>query len=284
MKKKEERIIIIGDIHGESTWMDIVEKHPGCKYIFLGDYCDPYRYDLSDEDVIANLCSIIEFKKQEPDNVVLLLGNHDIQYLYHEAERCSRRMEKAETQIRDLLNANISLFQWGEKVEKIVFTHAGISQGWFRFASDKADKGDILKFITAPENKEIAFSCGYYRGGVAPHSGFFWADRRELDEPLPGYVQVVGHSRVHEIIFKKGREGGIVFFCDSLWNGIYLIIENTLESFVFFTANIADDTKENIFGLSKERMNEGIKLLEANSEFRDEILAFKPQELLNGCK
>ncbi len=25
-------------------------------------------------------------------------------------------------------------------------------------------------------------------------------------------------------------------------------------------------------------------LLEANSEFRDEILAFKPQELLNGCK
>ena len=26
MKKEEERIIVIGDIHGESTWMDIVEK------------------------------------------------------------------------------------------------------------------------------------------------------------------------------------------------------------------------------------------------------------------
>ena len=89
MKKEEERIIVIGDIHGEGAWRDIVEKHPGCKYIFLGDYCDPYNYDLSDEEVIANLCSIIEFKKQKMDDVVLLLGNHDIQYVYNRKQKQS---------------------------------------------------------------------------------------------------------------------------------------------------------------------------------------------------
>ena len=29
---------------------------------------------------------------------------------------------------------------------------------------------------------------------------------------------------------------------------------------------------------------EGVELLEANAKFRDEILAFRPQELLNECK
>ncbi len=241
MKKEEERIIVIGDIHGEGAWRDIVEKHPGCKYIFLGDYCDPYNHDLSDEEVIANLCSIIEFKKLAPDDVVLLLGNHDIQYLYHEAERCSRRMEKAETQIRDLLNANISLFQWGEKVEKIVFTHAGISQGWFRFASDKADKSNIIKFITDPQNREIALACGYSRGGFAPFGGFFWADKRELTEPLSDYIQIVGHSRVPEIIFKKINEKTAIFFCDCLAMGKYLTIEQKNGSLYFYEAQLEDD-------------------------------------------
>ena len=241
MKKEEERIIVIGDIHGESTWMDIVEKHPGCKYIFLGDYCDPYRYDLSDEDVIANLCSIIEFKKQNKDDIVLLLGNHDIQYVYHEAERCSRRMELAETRISELLKSNISLFKWGEKVGRVIFTHAGISQSWFRFASEKADKSDIIKFITDPQNKEVAFACGYARGGFAPFGGFFWADKRELTEPLEEYIQVVGHSRVPEIMLRKIDEDTVIFFCDCLRFGKYLTIEQENGSLYFYEAQLEDD-------------------------------------------
>ena len=241
MKKEEKRIIVIGDIHGEGAWKDIVEKHPGCKYIFLGDYCDPYNHDLSDEEVIANLCGIIEFKKQKMDDVVLLLGNHDIQYVYHEAERCSRRMAHVEEQIVNLFKTDISLFEWGHKVENIIFTHAGISQGWFRFASDKADKGDIIKFITDPQNKEVAFACGYARGGNAIHSGFFWADKRELTEPLEGYIQAVGHSRVPEILFRKITEDTVIFFCDCLSMGKYLIIEKGGDSIQFYAALLGEE-------------------------------------------
>lgn len=241
MKKEEERIIVIGDIHGEGAWKDIVEKHPGCKYIFLGDYCDPYNHDLSDEEVIANLCSIIEFKKQKMDNAVLLLGNHDIQYVYHEAERCSRRMAHVEEQIVNLFKTDISLFEWGHKVENIIFTHAGISQGWFRFASDKADKHDIINFITDPQNREIAFACGYARGGFAPYGGFFWADKRELTEPLEEYIQVVGHSRVPEILFRKINEDTVIFFCDCLSMGKYLIIEKGGDSIQFYAALLGEE-------------------------------------------
>ncbi|MCD8262709.1 MAG: hypothetical protein LUD15_15580 [Bacteroides sp.] len=35
--------IAIGDIHGLTTWKGIVEKHPDCKIVFLGDYLDPYE-------------------------------------------------------------------------------------------------------------------------------------------------------------------------------------------------------------------------------------------------
>jgi hypothetical protein len=239
MEKK--KIVVIGDVHGESTWKDIVEKHTGCKYIFLGDYCDPYRHDITDEDVIANLCSIIDFKKLAPDDVVLLLGNHDIQYVYHEAEYCSRRMTHVEKQIANLLKTDISLFEWGYKVGKIIFTHAGISQGWFRFASDKADKSNIIKFITDPQNREIALACGFSRGGFAPFGGFFWADKRELTEPLNGYVQAVGHSRVPEIIFKKINDDTAIFFCDCLAMGKYLTIEQENDSLHFYESQLKDD-------------------------------------------
>ena len=239
MEKK--KIVVIGDVHGESCWKEIVEKHPGELFIFLGDYCDPYNHDLSDEEVIANLCSIIEFKKQKMDDVVLLLGNHDIQYVYNEAERCSRRMAHVEEQIVNMFKTDISLFDWGYKVGKIIFTHAGISQGWFRFASDKADKSNIIKFITDPQNREIALACGYSRGGFAPFGGFFWADKRELTEPLNGYVQAVGHSRVPEIIFKKIKDDTAIFFCDCLAMGKYLSIEQENGSLYFYEMQLEDD-------------------------------------------
>ena len=33
---------MIGDVHGLRTWEQVVKKHSNCKYVFLGDYNDPY--------------------------------------------------------------------------------------------------------------------------------------------------------------------------------------------------------------------------------------------------
>jgi hypothetical protein len=73
---------LIGDIHGRNAWRQLVRTD--MINIFLGDYLDPYdRDDLqADSTEYDNLQDIIRFKQQNPDTTVLLLGNHDLHYLW----------------------------------------------------------------------------------------------------------------------------------------------------------------------------------------------------------
>ena len=42
------KYILIGDIHGRTQWKKIVEKEKDAdKFIFLGDYFDPYDWTLT---------------------------------------------------------------------------------------------------------------------------------------------------------------------------------------------------------------------------------------------
>lgn len=55
----KQEIIVIGDVHREHRWKDIVEKHPGGRFVFLGDYCDPYDKNVPDNEVVENLKQIM---------------------------------------------------------------------------------------------------------------------------------------------------------------------------------------------------------------------------------
>ena len=96
-------ILTIGDVHGRSTWKEIIfggeteyfwwkqsieegydeektyEFQKFDKIIFLGDYED--SFDKSNVEILENLKDIIQFAKAYSNLVVLLLGNHDIQYI-----------------------------------------------------------------------------------------------------------------------------------------------------------------------------------------------------------
>ena len=77
------KILICGDIHGRTFWKDAVEKHEKeCdKIIFLGDYLDPYPWEyITRKNAIKNFDEIINYKLNNKDKVVLLLGNHDLPY------------------------------------------------------------------------------------------------------------------------------------------------------------------------------------------------------------
>ncbi|MDO4214266.1 MAG: metallophosphoesterase [Bacteroidales bacterium] len=68
--------IIIPDVHGRKFWRAAVQGHEEDKIIFLGDYVDPYDWEgISASEAFKELQDIIAFKKEHPDNVVLLLGN-----------------------------------------------------------------------------------------------------------------------------------------------------------------------------------------------------------------
>lgn len=74
------KTVVLGDIHGRTIWKDIISKENPDRTIFLGDYVSTHD-NIPSEVQVSNLMDIIAYKESNPDNVILLLGNHKIQIL-----------------------------------------------------------------------------------------------------------------------------------------------------------------------------------------------------------
>ena len=184
----EKPTIAIGDVHGLDLWRDVLEAHPECRIVFLGDYLDPFFY-MSKVRLLGNLREIIDFKRSRPEDTVLLLGNHDLHYFCEEASPASRFDAGIAGEASSLFLDNLDLFQY------------------------------------AFQDVPALLRVGSARGGRACDTGgIFWADKSELEEPLHGFTQIVGHNRVEEVTEHIGQGGGKVVFCDCLRNGLYLYI------------------------------------------------------------
>lgn len=217
------KIIAIGDVHGSTKWRDIVNGNKDSRIVFWGDYLDPYgTYDAG--EILDNLIAIIDFKRNNMDSVVLLLGNHDLHYISSEAEPCTRFDIHLADKAESLFMENIRLFQYAYQMNNIIFTHAGISHRWF----EKNFKGNISHNIADqlnnPDDEQIEalFCVGEARGGESGRiGGIFWADRFELKDPLHGFTQVVGHNRVQNITEMAYTNDNKIIFCDCLGKGKY---------------------------------------------------------------
>ena len=90
----EKKILIIPDVHGRRFWRDAIESDDYDKVIFLGDYVDPYPNEgIGSFTAQEGLERIILYHDEHPDKVVLLLGNHDLHYMYedfHAYSPCDR--------------------------------------------------------------------------------------------------------------------------------------------------------------------------------------------------
>ena len=221
--KTDKDIIVIGDVHGSTLWQEIVKKHSNCRYVFLGDYCDPYK-DIANEDVLENFKRIIEFKQENPEEVILLLGNHDIHYLVDDAPMGSRFSLELMMDIEELLVGYADSFQCVFSYDEMLFTHAGVSLPWFeeQFCGDIY--GNIAEQLTRRADDTSLYDCGKARGGEHTYGGIFWADKEELNNLPPHVIQIVGHTRVPEITCHQEVDSA-VYFCDCLWQGKYLLIE-----------------------------------------------------------
>ena len=217
------KTIFVGDVHGLDTWKKAVYRvnedngEIMCnldftvdKIVFLGDYVDAYR--LGNEQIINNLKEIIQLKKDYPDNVVLLWGNHDVAYLMKDGAISGHRPEMAQD-LYDIFQENRKLFQLAYQEGNMICTHAGIHKGWWRYhvqpVLDKKKETRFTEFLGECKNiadvlnmmfefnYEPIFQIGHMRGGFAKMGGPLWADKTEIyHKPLPGYHQVVGHNPV----------------------------------------------------------------------------------------
>ena len=235
----EKDIIVIGDVHGQTSWQQIVEKHPEFKFVFLGDYLDPYQL-YSNEEVLDNFKRIINFKRANPEDVVLLLGNHDVHYFCEKACIGTRFSLELMTDIEELFIENEDCFQCAFGYDNMLFTHAGVSQPWFeeQFCGDI--HGNIAEQLTRRADDTSLYDCGKARGGKQTYGGIFWADKEELNNLPPHVIQIVGHTRVPEITCRQEVDSA-VYFCDCLWQEKYMLIEHRDGKRNFYQLTLSGD-------------------------------------------
>lgn len=131
-EKNKSGICIVSDVHGRNFYKSIL-KNTTDKIIFLGDYGDPYSHEgWDDDDTIESMMDIFSFAQDNPDRVVLLIGNHDYPY-YKEIRGNSRYNWMLAGQLEEIYREFKDLFKvayWDEETQTM-FTHAGINKKWW---------------------------------------------------------------------------------------------------------------------------------------------------------
>jgi hypothetical protein len=216
--------ITIGDIHGRDNWKSI-DIHQYDKMIFMGDYVDG-REEL---DELRNLEEIIDLKLKYPDKVILLIGNHDLQYHWHSSKRLRVYKEKYALDYQRLFKQYEEHFQLSYFAHDHIWVHAGITSKWLQYMqtighdfSEYNAKGlsAHLNHLFEKGCKDL-FSVGKARGGFDV-GGPFWADVSELNASAAPFHQVVGHNKMHGLTHHESEKGSIRFtdcltFCNEFW-------------------------------------------------------------------
>lgn len=200
--------LIIPDVHGRTFWKKHCLSVKASKYekiIFLGDYLDPYEFEnISEDDALSNFMEIIEFKKENYDKVVLLLGNHDLHYfskVFNDMCGGCRRSKKNFYKITDLFLRYLDLFQLAYESKYTLFTHAGYRQQWADLHKDldiKPTANSLNKLLNSVKGTIALTDVSYIRGGDKASGSIVWADVHEpISEngrPYCSKYQIFGHS------------------------------------------------------------------------------------------
>ena len=189
------KILINPDIHGRVFWKYSIEhKDEFDKIIFLGDYLDAYSPDLliNEKD---NFKEIIQFKKDNLDKVILLLGNHDCHYINSKIFHSSRYNLFKANVYHKLFNDNLDLFQLVYIYNKYLFSHAGVYEEWLKMCDLNLD--NLINYDLDKLASHLNV-LDYYRGGYGNVGSCIWADIRdsETEKLLKGYYHIFGHTQL----------------------------------------------------------------------------------------
>ena len=269
------KILTIGDIHGDAKWKAIthgsIENYnswaTAClhgaepdsdywndctfkkvdKIVFVGDYVD--SFDATNVEILDNLKQIIEFKKILGDRVVLLLGNHDIQYicsnLHYSGYRAAMKHD-----LYYIFMENIKHFKAAYEYGDTLWTHAGVTEGWLKSMRKEmfntvrtrkiSDVAEEQSYTLANEiqfawelNLNSFFANDALSGGVSLWAGPIWVRPKLLNEfAIADKHQVVGHTACTEPYWVECWRGEKLrknFYTDCLYcttDALLLTFEN----------------------------------------------------------
>ena len=250
------KYLILGDLHCRSIWKDIVAKEgDSCdKIIFLGDYTCPKEVTFDDPtDACGFLYEVLDYKDKNPDKVILLRGNHDLDSLGYYWARCYPQDHPKVAkywQTNDVKNWFLKNTQWVYQIPNtnIVCSHAGISEKFIDNVCRYFKRQDGWDFNNNIEPSELfgftPCKMSDYNGESATQPCTWIRPYTLLQYGVKDIIQVVGHTPIEHICnLKKDFKKKVseydpdedltyidnyvdVWCCDNLQNGEYLIIEN----------------------------------------------------------
>ena len=190
--------LIIPDIHGRTFWKNAVSQYEDKveKIIFLGDYLDPYPDEgITRKGAIRNFEEIIDYKTNNKDKVVLLLGNHDLHYWSKEFHTRSRYDSSNAYHIIEDFKTYKSLFELAHEEiigdKKYLFSHAGLMNSWVernKKVIDDITPDSLTRLLYSANGIRTLTDESSYRTWFGEDSGsIVWSDVREkidLDDSL----------------------------------------------------------------------------------------------------
>lgn len=198
------KYLIIPDVHGRTFWQEAERLISEVdRVIFLGDYLDPYPHEyITREQAIEQFKEIIQFKKDNSDKVILLLGNHDCAYCY-DFGSASRYDYENELEIKQLFKDNMGLFRlWYLGNNGCLFSHAGITNDWL----ENTLQCSMEEFLNKSDEdlQYYLWRVSYMRGGQTRTGSLIWSDVREGDREETFY-QIFGHTQLQSAPFITGK-------------------------------------------------------------------------------
>lgn len=200
------KTLIVGDVHGKVHVVEraLAQEHP---VTFIGDYLD--SFDRTIEDHLK--CMELIFAAIDAGKAKALYGNHELSYLIPKMS-CSGYNPKMAKYVDAIPSGDgapsDTRFEGGLRKQmadrfvsflfyepNILLTHGGLDKRiWDQYN---------LTLTTLPQalaewSNDVdspAYWIGRSRGGIKPCGGIFWCDFEREFHPIPGLIQIVGHTR-----------------------------------------------------------------------------------------
>lgn len=227
------KFLIIPDVHGKEFWR-YAEKHieEYDHIIFLGDYLDAWDSEgITNPMMLYNLKEIIRFRELEFEKIILLWGNHELSY-FDSTFLCSGYRPTMANEARMILMENRKYFQIAYQFKDLLFTHAGITNGWYKEHKDliteltPEDEFDTSEWLAIALNRMFDSKyfrnyaeTGHIRGGYYKYGSHVLADMQETATggTLHEFHQIVGHTPQESKQPKLKRfpkHNSSILFCD----------------------------------------------------------------------
>lgn len=174
------------------------------RIVCLGDYVDDFVPEIPATEYLERIFAL---KTAHPERIILLLGNHDAQYLHpNRGLTCSGYQPQLAPALTAAFQDHHELLCVAYTEEERIFTHAGIGRAYYAVCRKKYGAETVSEVVAL--TNQFPPEVGYIspvNGGHHPFDGPLWLRPWTYrEEVFTDYEQVVGHTP-HQAVTRYGN-------------------------------------------------------------------------------